>query len=126
MVSDCGMFFSKQNPEPSVEFDTVANVKKQHEVNVGMKPTPSNSLIIYIFQLPNTNILTELLYCLQPYRTHLDLVDITLSLPFLHSSPDHPSLCSSFVLHQMLLRGDLKLFLRQSFILLLLRPLVVL
>lgn len=24
-----------QNPEPSVEFDTVANTKQQHEVNVG-------------------------------------------------------------------------------------------
>jgi len=24
-----------QNPEPEVEFDTVANEKKQHEVNVG-------------------------------------------------------------------------------------------
>ena len=24
-----------QNPEPAVEFDTVANVKQQHEVNVG-------------------------------------------------------------------------------------------
>lgn len=24
-----------QNPEPSVDFDTVANVKQQHEVNVG-------------------------------------------------------------------------------------------
>lgn len=24
-----------QNPEPAVDFDTVANVKQQHEVNVG-------------------------------------------------------------------------------------------
>lgn len=24
-----------QNPEPSVEFDTVANKKQQHEINVG-------------------------------------------------------------------------------------------
>ena len=24
-----------QNPEPAVDFDTVANVKQQHEINVG-------------------------------------------------------------------------------------------
>ena len=27
-----------QNPEPSVDFDTVANVKQPHEVNVGELP----------------------------------------------------------------------------------------
>lgn len=26
---------SPQNPEPAVEFDTVANKKQQHEVNIG-------------------------------------------------------------------------------------------
>lgn len=25
-----------QNPEPEVDFDTIANEKQQHEVNVGM------------------------------------------------------------------------------------------
>ncbi|KAG6382571.1 hypothetical protein SASPL_124125 [Salvia splendens] len=34
------------NPEPSVEFDTVANEKKQHEVNVGKTLPNSNSLPI--------------------------------------------------------------------------------
>ena len=29
-----------QNPEPSVDFDTVANEKQQHEVNVGKTPNP--------------------------------------------------------------------------------------
>jgi 3-oxoacyl-[acyl-carrier-protein] synthase II len=29
-----------QNPEPSVDFDTVANKKQQHEVNVGKMLKP--------------------------------------------------------------------------------------
>lgn len=29
----------QQNPEPAVTFDTVANVKKQHEINVGKSLT---------------------------------------------------------------------------------------
>lgn len=31
-----------QNPEPAADFDTVANEKKQHEVNVGKIKTQSN------------------------------------------------------------------------------------
>ena len=34
-----------QNPESSVEFDTVANKKQQHEVNVGKMLTPPSSVI---------------------------------------------------------------------------------
>ena len=34
-----------QNPEPSVDFDTVANVKQPHEVNVGELPNLLLSLI---------------------------------------------------------------------------------
>ena len=35
MIFLCVLFHKMQNPEPSVEFDTVANKKQQHEVNVG-------------------------------------------------------------------------------------------
>ena len=34
-----------QNPEPSIEFDTVANEKQQHEVNIGK--TPPNSFKLH-------------------------------------------------------------------------------
>lgn len=35
VMTFCVLFHKMQNPEPSVEFDTVANTKQQHEVNVG-------------------------------------------------------------------------------------------
>ncbi|KAG6777678.1 hypothetical protein POTOM_017506 [Populus tomentosa] len=54
------------SPEPSVEFDTVANKKQQHEVNVG-KMAKAFSL----------------------FRILLDLVDTTPSWSFLHSSLEH-------------------------------------
>lgn len=48
------MFFIKcclvQSPEPAVDFDTVANVKQQHEVNVGkILNNPMNDLRISHF-----------------------------------------------------------------------------
>lgn len=39
-----------QNPEPSVDFDTVANTKQQHEVNVGKMHKPLNTTP-FCFQL---------------------------------------------------------------------------
>ena len=39
-----------QNPEPSVDFDTVANTKQQHEVNVGKMHKPLNTMP-FCFQL---------------------------------------------------------------------------
>ncbi|KAG6735245.1 hypothetical protein POTOM_062214 [Populus tomentosa] len=59
------------NPEPSVEFDTVANKKQQHAVNVE-------------FEIAGLNHV-----CLQLFQIHLDLVDTTRSWPFLHSSLEH-------------------------------------
>lgn len=39
-----------QSPEPAVDFDTVANVKQQHEVNVGkILNNPMNDLRISHF-----------------------------------------------------------------------------
>lgn len=37
-----------QNPEPAVDFDTVANEKRQHEVNVGMALKPLNVYLYHI------------------------------------------------------------------------------
>ena len=34
-ISITNLYTLLQNPEPSVEFDTVPNKKQQHEVNVG-------------------------------------------------------------------------------------------
>ncbi|KAJ6894991.1 hypothetical protein NC652_028665 [Populus alba x Populus x berolinensis] len=59
------------NPEPSVEFDTVANKKQQHAVNVEFEIAGFNHV------------------CLQLFQIHLDLVDTTRSWPFLHSSLEH-------------------------------------
>ncbi|KAK4399338.1 3-oxoacyl-[acyl-carrier-protein] synthase I, chloroplastic [Sesamum angolense] len=61
------------NPEPSVEFDTVANKKQQHEVNV--VPTTDHKF-------------TCVHYHTQLFQIHLDLVDTTPLLRFLLSSPD--------------------------------------
>lgn len=38
-----------QEPEPSVEFDTVANKKQQHEVNVGKMPRHFNPMALSSF-----------------------------------------------------------------------------
>ncbi|KAJ7000959.1 hypothetical protein NC653_011422 [Populus alba x Populus x berolinensis] len=59
------------SPEPSVEFDTVANKKQQHEVNVESETAHFNHV------------------CLQLFRILLDLVDTTPSWSFLHSSLEH-------------------------------------
>lgn len=47
MMHDNFFLPEMQNPEPAVDFDTVANKKQQHEVNVGMIAKPLN--ILYIF-----------------------------------------------------------------------------
>lgn len=46
-----------QNPEPSVDFDTVANKKQQHEVNVGKMPKPFNPLAIWFLMSLRWNTL---------------------------------------------------------------------
>jgi len=38
-----------QNPEPAVDFDTVANVKQQHEINVGKILNNSATSAFFIF-----------------------------------------------------------------------------
>lgn len=75
-----------QNPEPSVDFDTVANKKQQHEVNVGKILFPVLCIISWIQWILHHPLLTSAYDKMQPFQTHLDSVDTILSLHFLHSS----------------------------------------
>ncbi|KAJ9558246.1 hypothetical protein OSB04_012860 [Centaurea solstitialis] len=70
------------NKEPQIEFDTVANQKQQHEINVG-KFVSSSLSFIYHELLTFSNI-----FGMQPFRIHLVLADKTPLLHFRLSNLD--------------------------------------
>lgn len=87
-----------QNPEPSVDFDTVANVKQQHDVNVG-KTSINDSFNLHekVVLVSISSIILTKLFMVQQFRIPSDLADTTLSSHFLLSN--HESLVTSLVLH---------------------------
>lgn len=91
-----------QNPEPSVEFDTVANKKQQHEVNVGKTRYPCLYTCILIdLDHPEpvcSIILIKLLLWIQQSQIHLGLEGTTRWWHFQPSSRESLLLvCSAFV-----------------------------
>ena len=66
-----------QNPEPSVDFDTVANEKQQHEVNVGMvlnlkNPPPNLSAIGFT---DNVNEVYSTKFCIN-FSSHIKFIRV--------------------------------------------------
>lgn len=90
--------FKMQNPEPAVDFDTVANKKQQHEVNVGTFLKPVKHPLHFCIAVKASFKFTHSSFIsFQPYQTHLASADTTRLWPFLHSSPDNPACLHIFV-----------------------------
>ncbi|KAJ9558317.1 hypothetical protein OSB04_012931 [Centaurea solstitialis] len=71
-----------ENQEPQIEFDTVANHKQKHEINVG-KFVSSSLSFIHRELLTYSNV-----FGVQPFRIHLVLADTTVLLYFQLSNLD--------------------------------------
>ena len=96
-----------QDPEPAVDFDTVANEKQQHEVNVGTVLNLLYHQVIFnlLYYHCQRGLLTEIV--LQPFRIHSGLVDTTQWWPSLHSSLDQPEFNGKFCRSTVLLDDEI-------------------